>query len=340
MLEKITIKRIAELAGVSTAAVSYVLNEKKGVSKETRQRILSIMKDMNYTPNVNSRRLILKRSFNIMVSLDTRVSTLNNFFYTEILNAIVGRATELGYNTVLSDDSKNDEKENLLSELRKNNADGIIFLRDISSSLCTNIRQTGAPFVVIDSHKTEPPYYHVKADMKLASYVATKYLIDHNHTRIAFIGMDRLPDFYIQTFSGFKLALEEAGLPIRAGWIQTSAYDDKSAQLCMRRILSEAEQPTAVFCTSDIYAIGAMNFLQKQGYSIPEDFSFCSMDDILPARLYYPALTTVHIDAYQMGISAVNILDKLINGAQDVHSECIVSNHLVARDTVATVADA
>lgn len=330
----VTIKQIAELAGVSVPAVSYVLNGKKGVSDETRERVQSIINDLNYTPNVNSRRLILQRSFNLLVCLDTSVSTLDNLFYTEVLNAIVSRAAQLGYNTVLSHDGVNERKDHLLETLSQRNADGIIFLRDIPSSLSQCIQQTGAPFVVLDSHKKEPPYPCIRTDLECSSYVATRHLIAHGHQKIAFIGMDRLPDFYVRSFGGYRRALSEENLPIQLDWIQSDAYDERSAQLCMERLLACQTLPTAVYCAGDIFAIGAMNLLQNRGYRIPEDFSVIGVDDIVLARYYHPALTTVHIDKQRMGALAVEMLDALISGQPTEQTAFIASDMLIERSTV------
>lgn len=328
-----TIRKIAEAAGVSVAAVSYVLNGKKGVSEKKREQILSLIKEMNYTPNLNSRRLILKRSFNLMVSLDTNVSTLNNSFYTEVLSAIVNRATELGYNIVLYSDNISENNDSLFHALDQKNADGIVFLRDISSELQSSIEKMGVPFVVVDSHRTNPDYPCVRSDNNLASYIATKHLLDLGHRRIAFIGMDRLPDFYVRTFLGYKRALSEFSVPIHPDWIQPDAYDENSAQQCMARILDCSEVPTAVFCASDLYAIGAMNYIQQHGYLVPHDFSICGIDNIPFSRYYYPALTTVHIDAKKMGTSAVDILTSLINGESSMPQECISSDQLIIRNS-------
>lgn len=334
-MANITIKKIAELAGVSVPAVSYVLNGKKGVSKETRERVQRIIEEHNYTPNVNSRRLILQRSFNLLVCLDTSVSTLDNLFYTEVLNAIVSRAAVLGYNTVLGNDGISDRKEHLIETLSQRNADGIIFLRDIPSSLYESIEKAGAPFVVVDSHKPNPPYPCIQADLELSSYVATRHLIDHGHKKIAFIGMQRLPDFYVRSFSGYRKALSEANLPIQLDWIQSDAYDEASAQRCMQRILESHDLPTAAYCAGDIFAVGAMNYLQDHSYRVPEDFSVTSVDDIVLARYYHPALSTVRIDKRRMGALAVEMLDALINGHPVKHVVSIASDVLIERCSVA-----
>lgn len=334
MSRNITIKEIAEMAGVSVSAVSIVLNDRKGVSETTRKRILDIIQENHYTPNVNSRRLILQRSFNILIAIDLKNSPLNNFFYSAVINYIVEYASKLGYNIVLTTFADSFRDSRLEATLMQNNADGIIFLHDISSELQFEIHKTGIPFVVVDSQKNDPPYPCVQGNYVLSAYCATRHLIEHGHQKIAFLGSNRIPDFYISTFEGYKKAMTEFDLQIRPDWIQADAVDECTAKTCMENILNSTQTPTSAFCAGDLYAISAMNYLQENGYRLPDDFSICSIDDITMARYHYPPLTTIRIDDRAMGELAVDMLDKLINHV-DVEPHLYVrSDHLIVRNSV------
>ena len=334
MSHNITIKQIAEIAGVSVSAVSFVLNGKKGVSEATRQRVLEVIQDTHYTPNVNSRRLILKRSFNILLAIDLNNSPLSNFFYSAVINYIVEYGSNLGYNIVLTTISDSFRDSRLEATLLQHNADGIIFMHDISNELQLNLNQIGIPFVVVDSQKNAPTYPCVQGDYVLASYCATRHLIENGHTKIAMIGSNRIPDFYISTFEGYKKAMYESALSIRPEWIQTDAFDDCSARKCMQNIIESTDPPTAAFCAGDLFAINAMNYLQEAGYSLPEDFSFCSIDDIALAHYHFPALTTIHIDDRLMAEHAVTMLDRLINNIDTETKIMVRSDHLIIRNSV------
>lgn len=337
MSSNITIKQIAKMAGVSVSAVSIVLNGKKGVSETTRDRVLTIINDTNYTPNVNSRRLILQRSFNILLVIDPETSPLSNTFYTAVMNSIVTSGAQMGYNIVLTTISDSFRNSRLEATLLQHNADGVIFLRDISSEWQSNIQETGVPFVVVDSQKKSPTYPCIQADYTLSSYRATRHLIENGHTRIAIIGMNRIPDYYMRSFEGYQAALIEEGLPIRPDWIQPEAFDELSAKECIKNILKCSELPTAVFCVGDLFAISVMNYLQDVGYSLPADFSVCSIDDIVLARYYHPALTTIQIDKHAMGHLAVDMLDKLINGIETETNYVVRSDELMVRDSVKNI---
>ena len=337
MAKNITIKQIAEIAGVSVSAVSFVLNGKKGVSIDTRERVLKVINENNYTPNVNSRRLILKRSFNILIAIELQNSPFNDFFYSSVMRYIVEYGSAYGYDTVLVPVTDSFSGSRLESALLEHNADGIIFLRDISEELRKNIEKTGIPFVVVDSQKSEPPYPCIRGDYVLASYLSTKHLIENGHKKIAFIGSKQIDDFYKSTYAGFCKAMAEYGLEINSEWVKSSAKDEVSARICMKEIIEAKNKPTAAFCAGDLFAVSAMNYLQTNGYLLPQDFSFSSIDDISLAHYHFPSLTTVHIDDETMAKRAVDMLVKLMNNQETVTDVIVQSDNLIIRNSVKNI---
>lgn len=333
-MEKMTIKKISELAGVSPSAVSFVLNNKKGVSDETRERIQTIIEKVNYTPNVNSRRLVLERSFNIFLVLDNDISSLNNLFYTALINAIVEKASELGYNLVLTLKAYSFKESSLLHSVKQGNADGIVFLQDIDNATLHYLEDLGIPYIVIDSHKSDPEYVCVKSDMNVASYTATEYLISQGHKEIAFVGMGKLPELYLSAFNGYKKSISEHSLNFHPDWIQSEAYDEATAYNCMKSILKSDRIPTAIFCSGDIFAIGCMNCAHDMGYRVPDDISFCAVDNILLSEYYSPPLTTINIDKVEMGKKSVELLDALINKKTVEKIHVVKSNEIIVRRSV------
>ena len=327
---RVTIKQIAEQAGVSVSAVSYVLNGKKGVSEETRQRILEIIAQLQYTPNLNSRRLILRRSFNLLLWLGPTGSTLENLFYTEMLGAIVSRGSELGYHIVLS----NDSEEALLQDLSQHNADGVLFLKDISRSLQDSLREAEMPYVVIDSHRPDAPYARVISDMEQMARLAVEHLIDAGHRRIAFLGSDAPPDFFVRSETGYRRTMEAHGLPVDADWIRSEARDEETAKRCARQLMACPARPTALFCAGDLYALAAMDALREMGLRVPEDVSLVGVDDIILARYCRPALTTVHVDKRNMAFLGVDLLHHLIEGESPELLREVPVNQLIRRETV------
>ena len=334
---KLTIKQIADLAGVSVAAVSYALNGKKGISDTTRKRILDAIDNTNYTPNVNSRRLILQRSFNILLVIDAKASPFDNFFYIEIINSIVENGMRLGYNTVLAKLADCFETSVLKNTLMQHNADGIIFLCDIESDIRRGIDEIGTPFVVVDSQKSNPSYPNVHASYREASCCAVRYLIENGHKKIAMLDAGDVAEYYMCTLEGYKEVLIENGIELNPKWIRTDVHDEISVQSYMEEIAKGDDVPTAFFCSSDFVAINLMNYLQRKGYVLPEDFSICSIDDIVLARYHFPTLTTVKIDKILMGKLAVDMLDKLIRGEETPTNITVPACELMARDSVKNI---
>lgn len=335
-MNKPNIQRIAEQAGVSTATVSYVINNKPGVSEATRERIRGIIEREDYTPNVNSRRLAMKRSFNIVLAIDND-SPLDNIFYSSILNEITAVGAEFGYSIVLHNMSGNNAKTAVNEVAKQGNADGFIFMHDIDNDTHQIINRTGCPFVIIDSHLKSPTYPAVRIDYEIATYTVTRYLIEQGHKDIAFVAMSRIPEFYLATFNGLMRAFSQSGISIYPPWIQADAYDMESAFKCMQEILRTPKQPTAVVCSGDIFALACINCTQSVGLNVPKDISFVSIDDLYISSFYYPSLTTLRINLQEMAKRAVMLLNEQlegkVNASNIVHT--LRSDDLVIRSSVA-----
>ena len=330
-MKKITIRDIAELADVSPSAVSLVLNNKKGVGEKKRRQILDIIHRTNFHPNLNSKRLYFQKSYNISVVTKEISSPFSDIFYFDVTKGVLEKCKEFGYNMLLTDIPNG--SINLPECIYSSDADGIIFFQDMEKELLGEAQQLGIPFVIVDDHTNDDSFSYINADCKLSSYVATKHLIDNGHRKIAFIGSSYLPNFFTQSFSGFKQAMDEIGATIPPAWIQKNAVDEMSAFLCMERILDSGNIPTSVYCAGDIYAIGAMNCVKKRGFTVPDQMSFVGIDDILLSRYVEPALTTVRIDPIEMGRLSMDLLIRKING-EKVTGIMVESDNLIKRNSV------
>lgn len=337
-MAKTTIRRIAELAGVSTTTVSYVLNNRPGISEETRAKVQAIMEQEHYSPASGVLPTTSRRSNNLYLMID-EFSSFGNLFYSTILDAVSVTAENLGYNVVLSNKFESFQSCSAARAIKQGIADGVIFLHDLDADVLLFLQQHKTPFVVIDSHKKEAPYMRVRADYKSAAHTVTKYLISQGHQKLAYIGPASFPDLYISTFRGFCQALTESKLNIYPEWLQADAYDFASAYECMENILSCDELPTGIVCATDLFALGAMQCTQAHGYRIPADFSFVGMDDIYSSALFFPPLTTVHLDHAEFAEQAVKLLHKQITSG-DPHSfetSVLRSNQLIVRNSTGPV---
>ena len=331
-MPRLTITEIAKLAKVSPAAVSIVLNNKKGVSDETRQKITEIVERLQYTPNPNSRRLILNKTNNIAVLFKKNISPLEHFFHSEVNNAILHECEALGYNLLFTSARVENDNVILSNVIKAYDVDGIIFYGDMDSLIINSIKKYEIPYIIVDSHAPNSDSISVSADYEEATHTSVTHLLDLGHTDIAYIGNNSLQNYSLQTFSGFKKCMEEKGISIPMNWVQIDANDELSAYNCMKNILVHPKKPTAVFCCADIYAIGAMKCIREMGFKVPEDISVASVDDIILSQYVEPPLTTVKIDKVEMGRIAMHLLIKKIEKEQ-VESLVLKSDSLVIRSS-------
>lgn len=336
MKSKLTISDIAKAAGVSKTAVSFVLNNKDGVSEQTRQKVLDVIKETNYRPTMNSKRLFFQKSFTIAVLFEATSYRFDNLFYLDIMSALLKRCTAYNYSLVYSEYSYADGVVTLPENVLNKDVDGLVFLKDIPTALIAALQNLEIPFVIADAHAVHEALYTVIVDYRLAAYTAVKYLIDQGHRRIGFVGNTQLPAFHSQVFSGYQQALTESGLPLNPNWCFDSISNRETTEQYIGQLLNQKEQPTAIFCMEDVLAIALIRYLQKRKVSVPDDISVIAIDDIILSNEIYPGLTTVAIDKEQLASSAIDILMNLI-GQKPTGSVSMTATEVVVRESVKSI---
>jgi len=335
-MNKITIRDIAKMAGVSPAAVSFVINDRPGVSEKTRQKVKKIIAATGFQPSVHASRLVLKRSYNIGLDMHNVGASLDDLFYVSILRGLLRQSKEYGYNIVFTEFAEAQGAVILPGIILNRDTDGIILLRSPSSAVLTALNNLDIPFVAVDAHMKDVPYTCVYVDYELSAYTSTNFLIENGHRKIAYIGHGSVPAFNLQTYKGFCRAAEKHDILIPPDWIQVPAIDDASAYNCMENILSGKHAPTAVFCSVDSFAFSAMKCARAHGYAVPDDISFTGIDDTPNSEYFTPSLTTVSIDTELMGASAMDLIVEKIAG-KAVESITVPSDDLVIRESVRSI---
>lgn len=334
-MQKTTIKKIAALAGVSTTTVSYVLNNRPGISQKTRNLVLRIAEQENYVLNSHSNHQYPK--FNIYLIID-EFSSFGSLFYSTILDSLSITAGKYGYNIIISNKVSSFRESEIVQAILRGDVDGVILLHDPDAEAYFFLKQCHVPFVVIDSHTKSADFPRVCVDYDIAAYTAVDHLLSLGHNKIAFIGQQTVPDFYISTFHGYRKALQTHHVDLRPEWIQTEACDFESAFNCMKQILNCDNQPTAIFCASDLFALASMNCIQKHGKRVPWDYSVVGIDDLHISQIYYPALSTIHLDTYEMAFKAIELLSKMVDPDSNHVSQQTVfleSDSLIIRESTA-----
>ncbi len=315
-MSKMTIKELAEMAGVSPTAVSFVLNGKPGVSENTRKKVNEIIEKVGYTANINSRCLALKKSFNIALIYSESSSPFDDLFYFEVARGALERCNERGYNIVLNKIKMSNGDVQLPDLITCQNTDGIIVFQDVDPEILKKIESYGAPAVVVDSYADESLYTSIGIDAHEIVEVALEHLISKGHKEIGLIVTGFIPDFKNRVCATFDSILKRHGLKYHDEWIKDSARDEESAMVCAEKIWKLSERPTAIFCTSDVYALGAIRYFKENGIKIPDDVSVIGADNIIACKYLEPSLTTVDYDKALLGSMACEMLISRIEGKE------------------------
>lgn len=333
-----TIHDVARLANVSPSAVSIVLNNRPGVSDATREKILQIVEQLGYAPNPNSRRLLFNKTYNIAILFPGSASPLDHSFYSEINTAVLHECEKQGYNLIFASYTVKNGTVQFPNLIKASDVDGVIFYGDVDNAVLEALSKYELPHIIIDNHVNLPDVLSVSANYRHAAQVAARHLIALGHRKIAYIGNFANTDFGMQTLCGYQDALASASLAAPALWVQCGAFSEDSAYACMEKILESPEQPTAIACGADIYAIGAIRCIKDHGLQVPKDFSVTGIDDILLTRYTDPTITTVKIDKGEIGKTAVQLLLQAISG-ESVSGITTQSDQLILRNSTSNCAD-
>ncbi|MGB9680444.1 MAG: LacI family DNA-binding transcriptional regulator [Thermoanaerobacteraceae bacterium] len=310
----VTIKDIAKLANVSITTVSRVINNKtEGVSEETRERILQLVKEYEYQPNAIARGLVTKKT----KTLGLIIPDITNPFFPDIARGVEDSAHIYGYNVFLCNTDDNLDKESeYINALKEKYVDGIIFT---SSSIpkqehIKELIKTGIPIVIMDRRIESEDIYGVFLDNYEGGYIATKHLIDLGHKKIGCITGPLYSKSARERLEGYKECLIENGFEYDESVVFEGDYKINSGITGSEKLLNLHKKISAIFACNDLMAYGAYKTIRSRGYKIPDDISIVGFDDIQLSQILEPQLTTIRQPAYDMGLTATRMLIKLIEG--------------------------
>ena len=326
-MASLTIKDIARMAGVSTTAVSFVLNDRPGVSDATRQKVQEIIRQTGFIPNVHTRRLNLGKSFTVHVVLKQYAYGLYNQFALETLSGVFKEGKSLGYSIIFTLIDEGMECEQILESVRSKDCDGMILNQIDDPVLIDRLQRENMPFVCVDAHLPAASQLPVvEVDYYDAAYQATRYLHRNGHNQIAFLGTRTPAEHCANTFRGYRAYLEEAGLEYNPAWVATIPFSEGATDAVVENMLRQGNQlPTALLCSCDAVAIDVIRRAKERGVRIPEDISIIGIDDLLVSRYLDPPLTTMTFDKELMGAKAMQMLYQILQGEENEKSVAIAT---------------
>ncbi len=330
----LTLEEIARLSGVSRSTVSRVINQHPNVSEDVRQRVLTIIQETGYHPNLAARTLASKRSWMIGLVLPRSVSSFfADPYFPRLAQGIAQACNQYEYTLGLFlVESKEDEETIYPRISRKGLLDGVLIQSgQIGDQLIDRLIDSNLPLVVAGRpFKTEDVSY-IDIDNVAAAYNAVSHLIRLGYQRIATIAGLPGSTVSIDRKEGYLKALAGRGRNVDKTLIVDSDFTEAGGFYAMQQLLPA--KPDAVFAASDLMAIGAMRAAREAGLSIPGDIAFVGFDDIPPATQHDPQLTTVRQPIVQFGFNAVEILIDLIENGIEPARHIVMETELVIRDS-------
>jgi LacI family transcriptional regulator len=301
-----TIKEVSRLAKVSMATVSRVLNGTAPVTEAKRASVMKAIEMLNYQPNAFARSLATNRSWGIGVV----VNELSSPFYTGIIQGIEEVVEARGMHMVVSSGHAKELLEREATEfLKQRRSDALILQLEATSDsdIVEWATQDEIPIVVVGRYIEQLADRCVHLDNLTGGYLATKYLIDRGHRRIAHIsGWLAIKDARDRV-EGYRRALAEAGIPFDDALLIEGNFVEEGGQRAMQELLDRGSDFTTVFAANDQTAAGALQTLRSHGLNVPDDISLLGYDDVLLARYLCPALTTVRQPFVDMGRAAAHL---------------------------------
>lgn len=339
MKNKITIKDVAKKAGVSPATVSYVLNNKESISEETKQLVWNAIEELDYVPDLSARSLTAGSSklIGVVVPQTEKGKRLmfENNFYSEILGSIEYCARQKGYHVLISASDKN---ESYLTLTKERNLDGIICIGMYPDNFYKEMKKSKRPIVLIDSYCNDHYYHSIRIDDAYGSYLATKYMIEHGHKKIAFFsGEIKDSGVVMQRLNGYREAMEECGLTYDSKYVFEGKIDYENGLLLAEDLINSKIEVTAVVASADILAISAMKAFFEHGIKVPDDISVIGFDDLQISKYLTPGLTTVHQDITRKGEIAMELLLESIEKPNFTKREEILPINIVERGSVKSI---
>lgn len=338
MQSRVTIQDVANMAKVSKVTVSYVLNGRDAsvrISPGTKQRVLDAAKELGYAPNAVARMLVTRRSSTIAVVFQyaTFFSTWSSFT-SDLMHGVCESCVQSDYDLMLHT-KVSDNADSEADSLTDGRVDGVLLLRDENDPLVTALIERNFPSVLFFSRSSHPRAAFVDSDNYTGGKIAVQHLIDLGHKNIGMIRGSQQSVSSNDRFSGYRDALESAGIPVETSKILTMCTPDADRN-ALYELLNSPERPSALFVWSDDVAYQIMRACRECNLSIPDDISIVGFDSLESSKLSSPPLTSVRQPVLDMAREATKLLLDLINRKESPRTQIIYPLTLDIRGSTKT----
>lgn len=331
----VTIKDVAERAGVSASTVSRVLTSNAPVQEHKRKAVEGAIEALGYRPNGLARSLRNRETKTIGLI----IPDVANPFFPEVAKGVEDAACKRGYSVILCNSGNDRSKEAMYFQiLQERRIDGVIITGSGSLDGYARLGQKeSVPVVFLDRNGEGLDVDSVESDSYDGACQAVRHLIELGHMDIAFVSGSSATSTGSRRLRGYLDALSANGIQPKPGYVMPGDFTLDAGRMAGLNLLGRSDRPTAVFVASDIAAIGVMMAAESLQLAIPSHLSVVGFDNTLLSQVTRPALTTVSQPKYEMGVQAVKLLiDRLQKKRQKV-KHVVLAAHLEVRGTTALV---
>ncbi|HVB61036.1 MAG TPA: LacI family DNA-binding transcriptional regulator [Ktedonobacteraceae bacterium] len=326
-----SIKEVAEAAGVSTATVSRVLTNSPHVRPELRERVLNVVQQLEYRPNLIARSLRSQQTMTIGLI----VSDIRNPFFTAISRDVEDTAYEQGYSIILCNTDEDQQKEVIyLNLMRDANVAGVIFSPTRQTAANFAALNLDFPTVVVDRSVSNADVDAVLLDNVDSAYRLTTHLIDNGYQRIGAI-CGEMSTTGRERHAGYEQALRARGRTPAGDRVRFVAPKIEAGYAATLQLLDLAQPPDALLTTNSLLAAGALEAIRERGLTIPGDIALVTFDETTWASLVQPPLTLIAQPTHEIGQTATELLLRRIAEPARPTRQVILKGQLLIRGSSA-----
>jgi LacI family transcriptional regulator, galactose operon repressor len=323
------IHAVAKLAHVSIATVSRTINHVPTVNPKLAKRVWEAIRELNYFPNTQARALVSGRSR----LLGLIVSEITNPFFPELIQGFEDVAVENGYEILIGSTNYEPERmQRCIRRLVERNVEGVAVMTfGIEQPLLDQLADRNVPLVFVDVAPNRPAMSVLKVDYHHGIRQGVQHLAALGHRKIAFItGPPRLHSAQSR-LTAFRKALGECGIPVEEKLIIEGDHTMEGGLAAAEKLMALKDLPTAIMCSNDMLAIGALHEMSHSGMRVPDDISIIGFDDVHMAAMMIPPLTSIQMSRADLALAAVSALRGHLEGTPK--REHKIDTHLVVRES-------
>lgn len=332
---RVTIKDVASRAGVSIQTVSNVVNGRPVVVESTRQRVLQAIEELGYQPNASARSLRTRRTKTIalVVIASERSYLVSAPYLDHAINGIIDGASDEGYFILLYSVQPGQSARVLDEMYGQQRIDGaIVAAAQLDEPFVDELSRGQVPFVLLERPVTGARAASVRANSRQGGIRGVRYLFDRGYHRIAFIS--GLPSWASaeERLAGYRQGMIEAGLQDHMR-VAEGNWSLESGRRAALDFLQSAKPPDVIFAANDVMAVGVLQVARELGLVVPGDVAVMGYDDFNTASLVLPALTTVHMPAYELGLKAAEIMLAYDQEGMFTKKEVLLDTQVIIRES-------